>query len=84
MKDKVCNVCDNLIADRTSSLKKHMKVHENGHKVTRKFKVKRNLGSDEHLKRALKSHISFNSVRVGSPDRLMSIRKSSPRSPLAL
>ena len=55
-----------------------------GHEATRKFKVKRNLGSDEHLKRALKSHISFNSVRIGSPDRLMSIRKSSPRSPLAL
>ena len=55
-----------------------------GHEATRKFKVKRNLGSDEHLKRALKSHISFNSLRVGSPDRLMSIRKSSPRSALAL
>ena len=76
MKDKVCNVCDNYITDRTSSL--------NDHEATRKFKVKRNLGSDENLKRALKSHISFNSVRVGSPDRLMSIRKSSPRSPLAL
>ena len=28
-----------------------------GHEDTRKFKVKRNLGSDEYLKRALKSHI---------------------------
>ena len=55
-----------------------------GHEATRKFKVKRNLGSDEHLKRALKSHILFNSVRVGSPERLMSIRKCRPRSPLAL
>ena len=68
MKDKVCNVCDNYITDRTSSL--------NGHEATRKFKVKRNVGSDEHL--------IFNFVRVVSPDRLMSIRKSSPRSPLAL
>ena len=37
-----------------------------GHEKNRGLKVKRNIGSDEHLKRALKSHISFNSLRVGS------------------
>ena len=55
-----------------------------GHKETRRLKVKRNIGSDEHLKRALKSHISFNSLRVGSPDRVMTIRRNSPKSPLTL
>ena len=53
-----------------------------GHKKTRNLKIKINLGSDEHLKRALKSHISFNSLRIGSPDRIMTIRKNSPKSPL--
>ena len=53
-----------------------------GHEKTRNLKVKRNLGSDEHLKRALKSHISFNSLRIGSPDRKMTIRNNSPKSPL--
>ena len=53
-----------------------------GHEKTRNLKVKRNLGSDEHLKRALKSHISFNSLRIGSPNRIMTIRKNSPKSPL--
>ena len=55
-----------------------------GHKKNRWLKVKRNIGSDEHLKRALKSHISFNSLRVGSPDRVMTIRKNSPKSPLTV
>ena len=45
-----------------------------GHEKNRSLKVKRNIGSDEHLKRALKSHISFNSLRVCSPDRVMTIR----------
>ena len=53
-----------------------------GHEKTRNLKVKRNLGSDEHLKRALKSHISFNSLRIGSPNRRMTIRNNSPKSPL--
>ena len=50
-----------------------------GQEETRKLKVKRNIGSDEHLKRALKSHISFNSLRIGSPTRVMKIRKNSPQ-----
>ena len=50
----------------------------------RKFKVSRNIGTDQHLKKALSSHISYNSLRVGSPDRIMSIRKKNPNSPLAL
>ena len=33
---------------------------------------------------ALSSNKSFNSLRVGSPDRIMSIRKKNPNSPLAL
>lgn len=41
------------------------------------MKVKRNIGSDEHLKRALKSHISFNSLRVGSKV-LMGINSTLP------
>ena len=55
-----------------------------GHEKNRGLKVKRNIGSDEHLKRALKSLISFNSLRVGSPDRVMTIRKNSPKSPLTV
>ena len=55
-----------------------------GHEKNRGLKVKRNIGSDEHLKRALKSHISFNSLRIGSPDRVMTIRKNSPKSPLTV
>ena len=37
-----------------------------GHEKTRNLKIKRNLGSGEHFKIALKSHISFNSLRIGS------------------
>ena len=55
-----------------------------GHEDKRKFKVSRNIGTDQHLKKALSSHISYNSLRVGSPDRIMSIRKKNPNSPLAL
>ena len=51
-----------------------------GHEESRKYKVKRNLGSDEHLKRALKSHISFNSMKVGSPKRIMTLKRNSPQS----
>ena len=50
-----------------------------GHEETRKLKIKRNIGSDEHLKRALKSHVSFNSLRIGSPTRVMTIRRNSPQ-----
>ena len=31
--------------------------------------------TDSHLKKALSSHTSYNSLRVGSPNRIMSIRK---------
>ena len=51
-----------------------------GHEESRKYKVKRILGSDEHLKRALKSHISFNSMKVGSPKRIMTLKRNSPQS----
>ena len=47
------------------------------------LKVKRKLGTDGHLKKALTSHISYNSLRVGSPNRVMTLRKSKPtQSPL--
>ena len=46
-----------------------------GHEDSRKFKVVRNIGTDSHLKKALSSHTSYNSLRVGSPNRIMSIRK---------
>ena len=36
-----------------------------GHEDKRKFKVSRNIGTDQHLKKALSSHISYNSLRVG-------------------
>ena len=55
-----------------------------GHEDKKKFKVTRNIGTDEHLKKAINSHSSFNSLRVGSPQRKMSIRKRSPNSPLAM
>ena len=53
-----------------------------GHEDKKKFKVTRNIGTDEHLKKAINSHSSFNSLRVGSPQRIMSNRKRSPNSPL--
>ena len=55
-----------------------------GHEDKRKFKVSRNIGTDQHLKKALSSHISYNSLRVGSPDRIMSIRKKNPNSSLTV
>ena len=55
-----------------------------GHEDSRKFKVVRNIGTDSHLKKALSSHTSYNSLRVGSPNRIMSIREKNPNSPLAL
>ena len=54
-----------------------------GHEDKRKFKVTRNIGTDEHLKKAIQSHTTFNSLRVGSPKRIMSLKKRSPNSPLA-
>ena len=53
------------------------------HEDKRKFKVTRNIGTDEHLKKAIQSHTTFNSLRVGSPKRIMSLKKRSPNSPLA-
>ena len=54
-----------------------------GFEEMKKLKVKRQLGSDGHLKKSLISHISYNSLRVGSPNRVMSLRKSTPKqSPL--
>ena len=41
----------------------------------KKLKVKRKLGTDGHLKKALSIHISFNSLRVGSPNRVMTLRR---------
>ena len=55
-----------------------------GHENTRKYKVSRNIGTDEHLRKAINSHTSFNSLRVGSPLRIMSIRKNQSNSPLAI
>ena len=46
-----------------------------GHEKTRNLKPKRNLGSDEHLKRV-------NSLRIDSPNRKMTIRNNSTKSPL--
>ena len=55
-----------------------------GHEEKRKLKVKRKLGSDGHLKKSLISHVSFNSLRVGSPKRIMTLRKTTPsQSPLS-
>ena len=49
-----------------------------GHEYKHKFKVTRNIGTDEHLRKAIQSHTSFNSLRVGSPNRIMTIRKKVP------
>ena len=46
-----------------------------GHEDKRKFKVTRNIGTDEHLKKAIQSQTTFNSLRVGSPKRIMSLKK---------
>ena len=54
-----------------------------GQEDKHKFKVTRNIGTDEHLRKAIQSHTTFNSLRVGSPNRIMSIKKKSPNSPLA-
>ena len=55
-----------------------------GHEEKRKLKVKRKLGSDGHLKKSLTSHVGFNSLKVGSPKRIMSLRKTTPsQSPLS-
>ena len=54
-----------------------------GHEDKHKFKVTRNIGTDEYLRKAIQSHTSFNSLRVGSPNQIMSIKKKSPNSPLA-
>ena len=69
MKDKLCNVCD-YVTNKTSNFKKYMKVHDKIKEepvgplhcptCQKSFEIKKYLGSDEHLKRALKSgsHIS--------------------------
>ena len=54
-----------------------------GHEDKRKFKVTRNIGTDERLRKAIQSHTSFNSKRVVSPNRIMTLKKKSPNSPLA-
>ena len=89
-----CDVCD-FKTDRKFNLKQHQKVHDkvpsdpltfptlDGHEDKHKFKVTRNIGTDKHLRKAIQSHTSFNSLRVGSPNRIMSIKKKSPNSPLA-
>ena len=55
-----------------------------GHENTRKCKVSRNIGTDEYLRKAISNHTSFNSLRVGSPLRIMSVRKKQSNSPLAI
>ena len=55
-----------------------------GHENKRKYMVSRKIGTDEHLRKAISSHTSFNSLRVGSPLRIMSIRKKQSNSPLAI
>ena len=74
-KYKKCDECEfetnkTSICEKSFEIKKYLTAH----------KVKRNLGSDEHLKRALKSHISFNSMKVGSPKRIMTLKRKSPQS----
>ena len=54
------------------------------HEYEKKYKVKENLGTDGHLKKFLKNHVSFNSFRVGSPKTIMTLRKVTPsQSPLS-
>ena len=54
------------------------------HEDKRKFKVSRNIGTDQHMKKALSSHISYNSLRVESLNRIISIRGENPNFPLTL
>ena len=85
-----CSLCS-FETHKSFNLKKHKKLHEklalyyslDGFEEMKKLKVKRKLGTDGHLKKALTSHISYNSLQVGSPNRVMTLRKSKPtQSPL--
>ena len=54
-----------------------------GFEEMKKLKVKRKLGTDGYLKKALTSHISYNSLQVASPNRVMTLCKSkATQSPL--
>ena len=84
-KDKKCDECD-FVTHKTYNLKKHKECHV---KFTQKlletlkcsecdktFTNRKTLGDS--------SHTSFNSLRVCSPQRIMSIRKKQSHSPLAI
>ena len=58
------------------TLHKTLRLHEEHHG----FKVVRKLGSKNHLKKALASHVSLNSLKAGfSPARDLMLRTPSPR-----
>ena len=46
-----------------------------GHEEKHKYKVTRNIGTDGHLRKAIQSHTSYNSLRVGSPNRIVTLLK---------
>ena len=69
-----CNQCEKSFGTKKALYQRKKK---------KKLKVKRKLSMDGHLKKALSSHISFNSLRVRSPNRVMTLRRNTPtQSPL--
>ena len=79
------NEMDKNFCDTNGEFVEAVHYSLDGHEDKHKFKVTRNIGTTEHLRKAIQSHTSFNSLRVGSPNRIMTIRKNkSPNSPLAI
>ena len=74
---------DHSTKDENNEIKKCSTCSYETHKNSN---MKRHMKTHEKAKKALKSHVSFNSLRIGSPSRIMTFRnnspKSSPRSPL--
>ena len=78
------NEMDKNFCDTNGEFVEAVHYSLDGHEDKHKFKVTRNIGTDEHLRKAIQSHTSYNSLRVGSPNRIMTLlKKKSPNSPLA-
>ena len=69
-----CHLCPKYF-NRKETLHSTLRIDEENHG----FKIVRKLGSPAHLKRALSSHVSHNSLRAGfSPARELCLRTPSP------
>ena len=81
-----CWECDKTFTTK-KSLTDHMRTHNKKDKSINcelcEFKTDRKFNLKLEKLSTIQSHTSFNSKRVGSPNRIMSIKKKSPNSPLA-